>query len=63
MLGNQQSCSRLLVSIFHQSRRSFTPTRQLTDLEQIYQLLKNESLCKWIWACGLADDVSSTSSV
>lgn len=36
---------RLLVHSFAQSRRSFTQTRQLIDLQQVYQLLKDESFC------------------
>ncbi|CAF2517704.1 unnamed protein product [Rotaria sp. Silwood2] len=34
----------LVTIIFYQSRRSFTQTRKLKDLQQIYELLKEESL-------------------
>lgn len=48
MLRNRQQYLQLFTHIFNQTRRSFTQTRQLKDLEQIYELLKEESLRK-IW--------------
>jgi hypothetical protein len=45
MLCNHKKPIRLIAKIFYQSRRSFTQTRQLKDLQQIYELLKEESLC------------------
>jgi hypothetical protein len=46
MLCNNKQYYRLIAEIFYQSRRSFTQTRQLKDLQQIYDLLKEENLCK-----------------
>jgi len=46
MLCNSKQYCRLIAEIFYQSRRSFTQTRQLKDLQQIYDLLKEENLCK-----------------
>lgn len=37
---------RLLTEMFIQPRRSFTQKRQLEELQQLYDLLKNESLRK-----------------
>lgn len=46
MLCNHKQYFRLITGTFYQSRRSFTQTRQLDDLKQIYDLLKEESLSK-----------------
>ncbi|CAF1147881.1 unnamed protein product [Adineta steineri] len=44
MLCNNKHCYRLIGKVSYQSQRLFTQTRQLKDLEQIYELLKEESL-------------------
>ncbi len=44
MLYNRGQYSRLISEIFTQPRRSFTQTRQLDDLLQLYELLKHESI-------------------
>ncbi|CAF3619608.1 unnamed protein product [Rotaria sordida] len=44
MLCCHKQYFQLIRVLFYQSRRSFTPTRQLNDLQQIYELLKQESL-------------------
>jgi hypothetical protein len=46
MLCNHKQYFRLIIGIFYQSRRSFTQTRQLEDLKQIYELLKVDPACK-----------------
>lgn len=46
MLCNTKQYYRSISQLFYQSRRSYTQTRQLKDLQQIYELLKEESLCK-----------------
>jgi len=46
MLYIRSQYSRLISEIFTPPRRSFTQTRQLEDLQQLYELLKHESLCK-----------------
>lgn len=38
--------SRFIPEFFTPPRRSFTQTRQLEELQQLYDLLKHESLCK-----------------
>ena len=46
MLYIRSQYSRLISEIFTPPRRSLTQTRQLEDLQQLYELLKHESLCK-----------------
>ena len=46
MLSLRNRSCRILSDYFYLSRRSFTQTRQLEDLLQLYELLKHESLCK-----------------
>jgi hypothetical protein len=43
MLCNHKQYFRFIIGIFNQSRRSFTQTRQLEDLKQIYELLKQDT--------------------
>jgi hypothetical protein len=46
MLFIRSQYYRFVPEIFIPPRRSFTQTRQLEDLQQLYELLKHESLCK-----------------
>jgi hypothetical protein len=46
MLYRRAHYYRLITEAFNQPRRSFTQIRQLEDLQQLYELLKHESLCK-----------------
>jgi hypothetical protein len=46
MVHNHKQYFRSIAGIFYQSRRSFTQLRQLEELKQIYELLKEESSCK-----------------
>ncbi len=46
MLCMRTQYYRLITDIFIPPRRSFTQTRQLEDLQQLYELLKHETLCK-----------------
>ncbi len=46
MLCMRTQYYRLITDIFIPPRRSFTRIRQLEDLQQLYELLKYETLCK-----------------
>lgn len=46
MLCNPKQYYRSIGTIFHHSRRSLFQTRQLEDLKQLYELLKEESASK-----------------
>jgi hypothetical protein len=62
MLFIRSQYYRFIPDIFTSSRRSFTQTRQLEDLQQLYQLLKHESLCKIFFSIELILFSSTTCS-
>ena len=47
MLAHYHQYVRFFVQTISPTRRSFTRMRQLKDLEQIYELLKTETACKF----------------
>lgn len=46
ILCNPKQYIRSVGRVFYHSRRSIPPIRQLEELKQLYELLKEESTCK-----------------
>ena len=46
ILCNRKPYIRSIGRVFYHSRRSIPQTRQLEELKQLYELLKEESACK-----------------